>query len=714
MTEILLYLQSNRKNISAKAYTMKKFLAIIVLSLQLNVYSQCLTDHYYRDAKNSNSIIQDAENAFFNNLSPASNKRATKYIIPVVFHVIHTNGPENISKAQIENQIKILNQDFSLNNPNKANIRSVFTGVAADCQFEFRLAKIDPQGNCTDGINRVYSPLHLNARDNVKSIPGARWDNKKYLNIWTVSTIEDANGSVGTTLGFAYLPYSVAGGLSNMDGIVARADYVGVIGTGAVSGAGRTLTHEIGHYLGLFHTFEGECAGVGAGNGDRCEDTPPVSGTFTNAGCPANGNSCNTEIPDRIDQWENYMDYSAGTCQSMFTLNQKTIMHSVMENYSFRKNLFSAANLIATGVEKSNTVPLAFFYSSARTVCVGQAVSFYDISCKAQVDSKQWMFAGGNITSTNKDTPVIIYKTPGKYKVTLIVTNTSGSNTLAVDEYITVKPAVAAAKPSVSQDFESPTWNSGTGWNILDQASVKFTRETGPAYRGSNYIVAPISSTVPAGQRFQLVTPPMDLRPLIGKNPKISMMVGYIRQNTSSSEELRIYQSRGCENKWSQFLFRNASFISYSNNTFAPTFEPSASNQWKQITFSLSSFENDSNISFMIEIVSGAGNPVYIDAINIGQFNTDITETEKSIALNVFPNPSTGDLNIDYNNAAGETEVWLENIEGKRICTLLEKNMQTGEISIKWNSQNMIPNGIYILKIKSNEQIINKKIIFAN
>jgi PKD repeat protein len=680
-----------------------------------SVQSQCLTDHYHKEAKQTNPSIQQIEETFYNNVEQVGQtKRATKFIIPVVFHVIHTNGPENITQAQIEDQIRVLNEDFSFKNTNRTSIRSQFTGVTADCEIEFRLARIDPQGNCTNGINRVYSPLHVDARDNVKSISGARWDNRKYLNIWTVSSIKDQSGSGGITLGYAYLPYAVAGGLGNMDGIVMRADYVGTIGTAVVSGAGRTLTHEVGHYLGLLHTFEDGCSGTGASAGDRCADTPPVAGTFTNASCPVNGNSCNTDAPDLIDQWENFMDYSTGTCQAMFTINQKSIMHSTLTNYTFRISLVSANNLIATGINYSNTAPVAFFSSSKKEVCVGEAVSFYDISCKALVTSRQWTLQGANITSTNKDTPVVTYSQPGKYKVTLMVSNGNGSNTLAVEEYITVKPRVAIDKPSVYQNFESPTWNVATGWSILDAGTYKFVRDTTvTAYKNSACLKAPISTTVPMGQRFQLVTPAIDLRSLSGKSPKISFMVATQRKSTTSTEELRIYYSRGCDNNWTQFLYRNANFISYTTAT-STGFTPTSSNMWKQISFSLNAYENDSNVSFMIEITGNQGNPIYLDAINIGQFNTDVTEIEKSIELNVYPNPSENLLNIDYVNSSGTTEVWLENMEGKRIATILQETDQNGQIHLVWNRDLSISSGIYVLKIKSNNQIFNKKVIFAD
>ena len=688
------------------------YLLVFIVSIS-NVNSQCLTDEYYQKAiKQNPNIVNDANN-FFSQLNPIGQKRATKYIIPVVFHVIHTNGPENISLEQIEDQMRILNEDFSLTNANKSAIRTPFVNVAADCEFEFRLAKVDPQGNCTNGVNRIFNAAHVEARDNVKFLPGASWNNRYYLNIWIVSSIETSGE--GTTLGYAYLPYSSnINNFSTLDGIVMRSDYVGTIGTGSVSGAGRTLTHEVGHYLGLLHTFQDGCNGAGANAGDRCGDTPPVAGTFTNANCPANNNSCTNDNPNLIDQWENYMDYSRGTCQSMFSQNQKTIMHNVMENFSFRKNLSSSNNLILTGINNANSAPIAFFNSTKRTVCVNENIQFFDNSCKAQVTSRQWTFTGANTLGTNIQNPVVKYSKPGKYKVSLMVGNSSGNNTLAVEEYITVLPSVALDKPSVRQDFESSTWNAGTGWSILDQGTLKFSQETTTGFSGTNSLVAPIRNGSPVGQRFQIITPSVDLRPTAGRNPKLSMMIGYLRQSASSSEGIRLYFSRNCDNSWTQFLYRNAFTLAYESTNYQTGFKPSASNHWKLLSQSLNQFQNDSNVQFMIEVESGAGNNVYIDDINIGIYNTNISLIDQMIQLNVYPNPSQEEINIDYENINGETAVWLENIEGKKIAEILPLTTQTGKIELKFRKGDNINNGIYLLKIKSNEQIVNKKVIFAN
>lgn len=691
---------------------MKKIFVFSLLSFVSNLlFSQCLTDHYHKEIIKNDPSLAAEDAKFFAKLQTLNGtKRATKYIIPVVFHVLHTNGPENISKAQIEDQIRILNLDFSLTNTNKTAIRTQFKNLAADCEIEFRLAKVDPSGNCTDGINRVYTPLHVDARDNVKNISGARWDNRKYLNIWVVSSIQESGSSGGTTLGYAYFPNTVGGTNAYLDGIVIRSDWVGTVGTGTLSGAGRTLTHEVGHYLGLLHTFQDGCNS----NDDYCDDTPPVAGTFTNASCPANNNSCTSDVPDMIDQWENYMDYSSGSCQAMFSIDQKARIDYTLTTYSWRISMVSAANLRATGVEDAAVAPKAFFTSNNRTVCVGQPVTYYDNSCKGLVDSRQWQFTGASTFTTNKDTPVVTYAAPGKYKVTLISTNSYGSNTLTVDNYIEVLPSSSPNKPDMKQGFEDATWLTTSNWKILDPGNTKLVTDNTVGFSGTSSLKAPISASVPTGQRFQLVSPSIDLRPLKGSNPKLSLMLAYARVNATSSEKLRFFVSRGCSGNWTQVMLRQSNFIAYNATAYTTNFKPTSASQWKLITYNMNAYENDSNIQIMIEVESGSGNPVYIDDINISKFNTDIRAVEKSINLNVYPNPSVDQLTVKYENTTGETEVWLENIEGKKIETILAPESTTGEITIDWTRNNAVPTGVYILKIRANNQVITKKVIFAN
>jgi len=199
------------------------------------------------------------------------------YVIPVVFHVIHTNGPENISDAQILDQMNILNTDYrKLNTDLSKVIRNTpFDTLAADIKLEFRLAQLAPKGNCTDGIDRIYSSLTNNADNNSKLNP---WPRDKYMNVWVVSSI----GTTGNVAGYAYYPSAVSSpALASIDGILILSSYIGSIGT-SNKNQSRALTHEIGHYLNLIHVWgntnapEVDCSGS-----DLVEDTPLTRGHLT-------------------------------------------------------------------------------------------------------------------------------------------------------------------------------------------------------------------------------------------------------------------------------------------------------------------------------------------------------------------------------------------------------------------------------------------------
>lgn len=292
--------------------------------------------------KGSEVDAQIAENA-----AALYKKSAGVRIIPVVFHIFHTNGPENISREQILDQIRILNEDFRNKNSNKGNTRSVFQNLVTDAEIEFRLAKTDPNGNCTDGIVRQYNTLTENGDDEVKYY--SFWNSKKYLNIWVVKNIISDPGSV--TLGYAQFP---GWGAEETDGIIVRSDQIGSIGTASFpstgkNGMGRTCTHEIGHWLGLFHTFQSGCSG-----GDQVGDTPPTSASAS--GCfnaNTSKNTCSNDVPNMVDMLENYMDYTDGACVTMFTIGQKARIDGVLNSSSgFRRLLTSSSNLDATGIAK--------------------------------------------------------------------------------------------------------------------------------------------------------------------------------------------------------------------------------------------------------------------------------------------------------------------------------------------------------------------------
>ena len=338
---------------------MKKLLLGSLMSLfivQLNAQQKapCITDEHYSELVSKNpelKTFEDLSNFQIRQAQQNLRKTGTVRYIPVVFHVIHKWGVENISQQQIQDAIRVLNEDFRKKSGTNGGTST--DPLAVDMEYEFRLAQLDPNGNPTSGVNRLYSPLTDNARDNAKSL--SIWDAKKYLNVWIVNTIQNTTGDPNSiVLGYAQFPFMLNTNGST-DGVVLRADQAGVIEIGKADQAGRTLTHEIGHWVGLYHPFQGGCVGNTsascASQGDQVCDTPPVS--TSTSGCPTNRNSCTNDIPELPDLVKNYMDYADGTCMDMYTAGQKTRADASMN--SFRSLVYSSSNLAAAGLNTDGT-----------------------------------------------------------------------------------------------------------------------------------------------------------------------------------------------------------------------------------------------------------------------------------------------------------------------------------------------------------------------
>ncbi|MCW3084445.1 MAG: hypothetical protein JWP12_1811 [Bacteroidetes bacterium] len=242
-------------------------------SAQLNCGSTEATQKLYQEHPELRAA-QDNYNTMITNAVAA--KRANRsttadpvYIIPIVFHIIHQNGIENISDAQVMDEVAILNRDYRKLNPDTSAIYASFAPIASDCSIEFRLAQIDPNGNCTNGIDRIYSHKTNNA-DDMSKLNG--WPRDKYLNVWVVKTI----GTTGVA-GYAYYPSATTGPLYIADGVLILSEYIGSIGTGTAF-TSRALTHEIGHFLNLQHPWGDTNSPEVACGDDQVTDTPVTRG----------------------------------------------------------------------------------------------------------------------------------------------------------------------------------------------------------------------------------------------------------------------------------------------------------------------------------------------------------------------------------------------------------------------------------------------------
>jgi hypothetical protein len=264
--------------------------------------------------------------------------------IPIVVHVVHRNqdmigANTNISNAQIADQIRILNEDYSKTNSEFPNPpRNTFNNYAGNPQLKFCLATVDPNGNSSTGITRTgTSKTGWDADDESNDMKRAstggidNWNPLKYLNIWVCNLTNSGGG--GQTLGYAYLPgLQAISSQSWKDGLVVDYKFFGTIENVSSSSDGRTPTHEIGHYLGLSHTF---CENGGCCDNDdsNVDDTPATDGIyFGSVNTNTNNNSCNDInygfSNDLLDMDENYMSYSSNTW--MFSNDQANAMYNTL------------------------------------------------------------------------------------------------------------------------------------------------------------------------------------------------------------------------------------------------------------------------------------------------------------------------------------------------------------------------------------------------
>jgi hypothetical protein len=240
--------------------------------------------------------------------------------IPVVVHVVYKTAVQNISLAQIQSQIAVLNKDFRRKNADIGTVPAPFVPATADARIEFKLAATDPAGNPTTGITRTATAITaFSDDDRVKSAAtgGANaWPSDRYLNIWVCPL-------AGGLLGYAQFP----GGPAATDGVVIRHSAFGTSGTAAAPfHLGRTATHEIGHWLNLRHIWGDD--GTGCAGSDLVADTPNQGGP--NYGAPAFPKVSCGNAPNG-DMFMDFMDYVDDRAMTMFTAGQVTRMQATLD-----------------------------------------------------------------------------------------------------------------------------------------------------------------------------------------------------------------------------------------------------------------------------------------------------------------------------------------------------------------------------------------------
>lgn len=503
-------------------------------------------------------------------------------------------------------------------------------------------------------------------------------------------------------MGYSSFPWE--GDTSKTDGVVIRYDQIGT--------NTKTLEHEAGHYLGLYHPFQNGCASEDSCSttGDYICDTPPTS--EPNFSCFTTANSCNGDTP----MTENYMDYSA--CSYLFTKDQAVRINYFLPNY--RSNQYSMSNLNATGVvfNPIECAPIADFYSSTSTTCANKPVQFFSASFNATVSSYYWSFPGGTPGTSTDSSPVVIYTLPGTYSVSLIAKNSQGNSVKTKNDFITIPNDTDKLISPFTEGFET-SGPSTVHWlfpqNTGSNGKLDFKVTSAAANTGKNSLYLEnrdgLMDTV-----YSFTLPPVDISKITDYT--ISFSYAYAKTVSANTDRLQVFISQDCGDSFEQIFSRLGGLLTTTTRLVpsATDFVPD-SNEWKQASASFASYSASKELYFKFDLTNGGGNDVYIDNINIGGASSGINnKTSSGIDVELYPNPVTSQIAININSVQNApASILAFDMAGRKLAEVNNIGIFAGrqEFSFQTSQLNISSPGMYYLKMCIGNSVVVKKIIVA-
>jgi len=604
--------------------------------------------------------------------------------IPVVVHVIH-NGENigegvNISDEQILSQMAVLNEDFQRKNPDTTDTPLIFKPLADEFNIEFVLAKTDPTGQPTNGIERVqgaFSTWSQSRNEQLKST--SYWPAEDYLNIWVTNLS-------GLNLGYAQFPDIDLAGLEGeqtdnrlTDGVVIDYQSFGSTSKGvfpnmrAPYDKGRTTTHEIGHFFGLRHIWGdvGNCEG-----NDYVDDTPEQNDSYT--GCPSHPrNSCSS-----IDMFQNYMDFTDDDCMNIFTAGQVSRMSYVLENAPRRFSLQNAAGAFPPD-EEFYDLELIAIQSPARVLCTQsinpkvnvrnggtEPIHILDVEIRVDdvltyservlVDS---IFSGESMVLTFPSINVTEALHEIEVSISLVdeldinVINNIASNQFVVDD--TREEAPVVSRFNTTEEAE-------TGWTVFNPDGLKTweLRNVPPVEEGNRAYFANLHNYEVKGAKDWMVSPVIDFFGF--EEASVRFDVAHARF-PGFIDSLLVYASDNCGVDYE--LLASYPSIEMAVTEDTSFWEPGSEDDWLVKTLSLNDFAGLSEVRLAFVSVNDFGNNLLID--NVEFFvneEEEIIEIEEN-NIGIYPNPSfDGNVHVAFNLAEKQdVRLRLFDLSGRNV-----------------------------------------------
>ncbi len=642
------------------------------------------------------------------------------YQIPVVVHVVHLGEPvgegRNISLEQIEDQMRILNEDFRRQNPDTVDTQPLFRPVAADVRVEFVLARQDPDGLPTNGVVRVLgSQESYSISDGAELGALTQWNPENYFNIW-VTRIS------GGKLGYAQLPISnLLPGLESAsfnsltDGIVV--DYLSFGSVGSLRdryNGGRTATHEVGHYLGLRHVWgDGDCDAD-----DFVEDTPPQENSYSF--CPI-GEAFSCDSPDMYD---NYMDLTDDACMNIFTEGQAVRMRIVLENSPRRASLLVSPGLMAPRpiLDDATISRIISPQSSECSPAVAPEINLLNTGSNL-IESVTVAFRVGrelveettfeinlpsgaaqNVTFPTLDQ--LDFQPGTAYEVSFEVVSVNGN---ADDNATGNRQEVAFFIPQrdevpLVETFQSAGNNTFFGKSIIRNPDQRTTWER----RATPLVSDPINEALYIdfykyadleGEQDFLYSPTLDLRNVPAA--VLSFRVAHAPYEDEdfplSQDGLLVGVSTDCGATIDAIIYEKfgSELATQPAQDFA--FTPTTEDDWREEILSLNDYLGKPNVQLVFISVNDHGNNLFLDDIEFFVTEYDSLRPPES-SFSIEPNPvENRQVNVEFNlPTKDEVTVLIYSVQGARIGEYVFPNTLNQTYSIDLGSS---PSGVYVLRV---------------
>lgn len=703
-------------------------LAAVVLCMTGKAKAQlqpCSTDEHYWELLKQYPQLGEYEKQFEAQMNLlASSLRTTAavdtntYDIPLVVHVVHDYGVENISDNVIYDAAAYWAIVYMKQNPDTATVIAPFIPYIGNPKMRLHLATKDPNGNPTKGVVRHMSYLTTVASDQAKYV---NWPNNKYINIWIINAFGPASAGAAA---YAIYP-STAAFTPYYDGVICLYSYTNY---------DKTIPHELGHVLNLQHVWGNTNAPAVACGNDQVDDTPPTKG-HNPVGCVASalydttcaggylkhytavvgGGDSIADYPDTVNA-QNIMDYTY--CENMFTKGQCVRMRTALTGTTAgRNNLITAANLAATGAlaPRPDLPPVAdFIVNKAQgagliadnrsyflTTDNAGSFSFKNTSWNDTITSVNWTFSNGATTPTSTTLGALANKfsVPGWVTVSITATSNAGSNTLTDDHAVYAADPAPAGGLSYAQSFNDPTlmanwpmmnyyknqfkWETYTGAGVDDNQCVRYH-----SYDTSDRIFG-----TAVGDFDDMFTPAIDLSGLTD-NLYFNFFTSAAYTNRGiSAGTAKVYDSLEIDAsitggaRWVKIAGFGGSQLA-NQGISATEYQANATATWVPRAVTIPTAYRTGNTFFRFRYRPGnTGNNLYLDNFQIAQFPAGVKELVNSgSAFNIYPNPTNNDCNLVFKTGNdGVVTYSVKDLTGKIVYhntrTFMPNSVQQTQIS---------------------------------